>query len=130
VTIKDLLVRAAAAVRRWSDRRTRAAGRRVIHQARVRRDAGPAYRAWFADRHRLERVASQVASFAWSIDVDAWLVAPGVDDPEPHLLLSGMDEEQVAAFRQRFSPSRDRIEGAPPRGRFRAGGSQPERGTR
>ncbi len=97
--------------RRWAERRAREAGRQVLHAARSRR-AGTAYRAWFSDRDRLARIAAPAASFAWSIDADALMVAAGIDDPEPHLLLRPLAPEQIAEFRRRFSPSRDRVERA------------------
>lgn len=95
--------------RRWAERRARTAGRQVLHAARSRR-TGAAYRAWFADRDRLARIAAPAASFAWSIDADAHFVAAGIDDPEPHLLLVPLTPEQVAEFRRRFSPTRDRVD--------------------
>lgn len=92
-----------------ADRWNRAVGRTVLHTAVARKPAGFTYRAWFSDAARCERLVAPITSFAWSLEVDAIFVASGIDDPEPHFELSPLTPGQAAVFRERFSPTRERL---------------------
>lgn len=109
----DLLERAVLAWRRWAELRRKERRRTVLHARQGSRREGCAYRAWFQDPGRLERLAHPVASYAWSIDVDAAIVPAGVEGTDPHFLLSRITPAEVAEFRRRFAPCRDRVDGLP-----------------
>ncbi len=55
------------------------------------------------------------------VGADALLVAAGIDDRDPHFVLSPLTPAQVAELRRRFSPSRDRVEPRARRRRASAG---------
>jgi hypothetical protein len=79
----------------------------VLHAAVVRKTGGVTYRAWFSDPARMERLVAPVTSFAWSLEVNAELVAPGGEHGDAHLVLHNLKPEDVAVFRARFGPTRD-----------------------
>jgi hypothetical protein len=93
-------------------RRAQLVGRTVLHEGRRVGRPGLAYRAWFDEPGRLERLSGPVASFAWALEASAVLVAGGVETPGAHFLLSPLTQAEVAAFRQRFSPSREQLTAA------------------
>lgn len=101
-----------AALRAWrraAERRAMAAARTVLHAGRRRPGSGLAYRAWFDDPARLDRLQAPVASFAWSIEASAEVLRrPGAP---AHFALEPLTRAEIDEFRRRFAPSRDEVGG-------------------